>query len=344
VRGLKRFDVSLRSVYAQAKELALAQERVPLVTPGSLQVEARGGRRFVYHYRYDPAGRRVTEYLGPEDDEATVARVAEVGAAIAEAESLAGYSRDLRRLGFYAADNSTLVTVASLFNAGVFAGGGVLVGTHAYGVLLNELGVQAAPFPLTEDVDLARPGRIQLAGLPRGGLLALLRETGLPFHEVPQLRRHAPPTSFKVRGQKLKVDLLVPARGKPYESVAVPELGVHATGLPHFRYLLESPSPAVLLGRDRIVPVLVPHAGRFCLHKLAVYALRPDAAKRDNDVAQAALLAAALAAQDEFLLDEAADALDRALRKKLKPGARRALTLLGDDHPAAAERLGALVE
>jgi len=338
----KLYDVSIRTVYAQAKELAQAQAQVSLTTPGSLQVEPRGGRRFVYRYRYDSAGRRVRDYLGPEDDEATIAKVAEVNADLAEASTLAEYSRDLRRVGFYGADNSTLVTVASLFNAGIFSGGGVLVGTHAFGVLLNDLGVRGVPFPMTEDVDLARAARIQVAALPKGGLLALLRDTGLPFHEVPQLTRTQPPTSFKVRGQKLKVDLLVPAKGKPYHPVAVPELGAHATGLPHFQYLLDAPSHSVLLGRDRIVPVAVPHAGRFCLHKLAVYALRSDHAKRDKDLAQATLLAAVLAEHQEFLLDDALTALDRTMRAKVKPGAARALQLLGTQHAAAAERLASI--
>jgi hypothetical protein len=342
MQELKFHDVSIRTAYAQAKELAQSQARVPLNTPGTLQVEPRGERRFVYRYRYDAAGRRVRDYLGPEDDESTVARVAEVNAEIAEVHTLAEYSRDLRRVGFYSADNSTFVTVASLFNAGIFAGGGLLVGTHAFGVLLNDLGVRGSPFAMTEDVDLARPRPIQIAALPRGGLLTLLRDTGLPFHEVPQLRRNEPPTSFKVRGRKLKVDLLVPSKGKPYQAIDIPELGAHATGLPHFQYLLEAPSHSALLGRDRIVPVTVPHAGRFCLHKLAVYALRSDNAKRDKDVSQAAWLAAVLAEQQEFLLDEAIDALDRTMRSKLKAGAAQAVRLLGSAHPAAHERLAPL--
>ena len=175
MRELKIFDISLRTVYAQAKELAQAQAQVPFITPGSVQIEPRGERRFVYRYRYDGTGRGA-EYLGPEDDEATVAKVMEATAEIREAGTLAGYSRDLRRVGFYSADNSTVVTMASLFNAGIFAGGGVLVGTHAFGVLLNELGVRASPFAMTEHIDLARAQRIQIAALPKAGLLTLLRD------------------------------------------------------------------------------------------------------------------------------------------------------------------------
>ena len=88
---------------------------------------------------------------------------------------------------------STVVTVARLFNAGIFRGGALLVGSHAFGALMNELGA-TVPFPMTEDVDIARAGRIEVAALPKDGFLGLLRETGLPFHEVPQLKRAAPPT------------------------------------------------------------------------------------------------------------------------------------------------------
>jgi hypothetical protein len=196
MRELRLFDVSLRSAYAQAKELTRAQGQVPLVTPGSLQVELRGNHRFVYRYRGDANGRRVAEYLGPADEESTRTKVDEATAAIRDAETLAEYSRDLRRVGFYGANNSTVVTVASIFNAGMFSDGAVLVGTHAFGALLNELGVRAFTFPMTEDVALARPQRIPLAALPKGGLLSLLRDTGLSCHEVPQLKRSAPATSL----------------------------------------------------------------------------------------------------------------------------------------------------
>ena len=280
---------------------------MPLLTAGSIQTEARSGGRFVYRYRYDAGGKRVTEYLGAASYTATMAKLEQVKQEMDEQAVIADYCRKLRALGFYSADNSTLVTVASLFNAGVFGGGGVLVGTHAYGVLLNELGVSASPFLMTEDVDLARAGRIEIAALPDDGLLGLLKQTGLPFHEVPTLTRGGPSTSFKVRGRKLKVDLLMPARGKPYVPIAVAELGAHAMGLPYLEYLFKDTTTSVLIGRDRMAPVMVPHAGWFCLHKLALYSLRTgaDNPKREKDVLQAAVMAQALAQKNDFLLTEA---------------------------------------
>ena len=335
---IKKFDVSLRTVYAQAKELAAAQAAVPLLTAGSLQTEQRAKGKFVYRYRYNAAGKRLAEYLGPELDAATVEKVERAREEIQDQAAIAEYSQKLRRIGFHSADNSTLVTVASLFNAGVFSGGGVLVGTHAFGVILNELGI-AASVPMTEDVDVAARS-VELAALPEGGFVEILKQTGLPFHEVPTLKRGAPSTSFKVRGSALKVDLLVPARGKPYESVKVLGLGAHAIALPYLEYLLKATMQSVVIGRDRIVPVTVPHPGWFCLHKLALFELRTgaDNPKREKDLQQATVLAAALAQDQDFLLIEAIDGMDAKLRSKLKAGARRALTLLKDG-PAEAVRL-----
>ena len=321
--------------------MALAQQAVPLLTAGSLQTEQRAGGRFVYRYRYDAGGKRAAEYLGPASDAATATKVEQAKEEIQDQGAIADYSQKLRRIGYHSADNSTLVTVASLFNAGVFGGGGVLVGTHAFGVIMNELGVSVSPFPMTEDVDVARAGRIEIAGLPEGGLLELLKQTGLPFHEVPTLKRGGPSTSFKVRGRKLKVDLLVPATGKPYTPVRIPELGAHAVGLPYLEYLLKATIPSVLVGRDRIVPVTVPHPGWFCLHKLALYALRTggDNPKREKDVLQAAVLASVLAHDQEFLLAEAVEGMDSKLRSKARPGVKRALVILKDDSPEAVRLL-----
>jgi hypothetical protein len=310
------------------------------LTRGSLQTEERAGGRFVYRYRYDVSGKRITEYLGALSDAATEEKVRQAREEIADQAAIADYCQKLRRIGFHSADNSTVVTVASLFNAGVFAGGGVLVGTHAFHAILNELGVAASPLPMTEDVDVAARS-IELAAPPEGGFISLLERTGLPFHEVPALKRGAPSSSFKARGRRLKVDLLVPARGRPYAAVKLAGLGAYATALPYLEYLLKATMPSVLIGRDRMVPVTVPHPGWFCLHKLALFALRTgsDDPKRGKDLLQAVLLASALAEDQDFLLVEAIDGADSKLRAKLKPGVRRALTFLKDGSAEATRLL-----
>jgi hypothetical protein len=62
-------------------------------------------------------------------------------------------------------------TLASLHNHGVFRAGGFLIGTHAYGALLNALGVRAVPFR----VDLLVPSK----------------DETYPIVPVPELKAHA---------------------------------------------------------------------------------------------------------------------------------------------------------
>ncbi len=324
----RSFDLSFGTAYAQAKEIALTQPHVPLETPGSVQLEQRGGQPFYYWYRYNLDGKRITTYLGSANDPSVLQQIEIIREGNEGVELLKRYSSDLRKIGFYSVDRPTGITLSVLFNHGILTRGAVLVGTHAFGVILNDLNASCL-VQMTEDVDLGRRRNIELGGNLEQGFLGLLQSSGLRFLEVPQLKRHEPSTSFKVLGSKLKVDLLVPARREPYASVAIPELKTYATALPHFDFLLEKTNLSVALGRDRIVPVTVPDAGRFCVHKMVVYSLRTnDNAKRQKDIYQAAMLALILGSEQESLLREAIDDLPNAMRTIAKSGARKVITLL----------------
>jgi hypothetical protein len=114
--------------------------------------------------------------------------------------------------------------------------------------------------------------------------------------------------------------------------------------LPFLGYLLENLTTSILIGRERMVPIMVPHPGRFCIHKLAVYNLRgaTDSSKREKDIFQSALLAAALAEEHDFFLQEAIEAMSRPLRTRVKPAAKRVLQMLQADYPPASETLARL--
>ena len=93
MRALQYFDVSLHTAYARAKELALAQHAVPLLTAGSIRTEARAGGRCVYRYRYDAGGKRVTEYLGAAADAATTAKLEQAKQEMDEQAVIVDYCR-----------------------------------------------------------------------------------------------------------------------------------------------------------------------------------------------------------------------------------------------------------
>lgn len=304
---------------------ARAQSEVPLHSPGSIVARPRADRQYWYWRHYALDGKEREQSLGPVDDAAASARKSELEARIAFANQLAKDAQALRRQGYCSADNSTAVTLAALYNAGVFHRGAMLVGTHAYGAILNILGVKPRRNYLTEDIDVAKYGRIELAAMPDGGLLEVLQQTGLPFFEVPELDSRRPSTSFLRRGTRLRVDLLVPSRDATYHSVRVPELKAHATALPFLGFLLAEQVDTVVLSRDRVIPLKVPRPERYCVHKLVVSQLRAktSASKDEKDLDQAALLAQVMEERFPGVVEEAARELNlnRSGRKLAAKGA-----------------------
>lgn len=246
-------------------------------------------------HRYSDAARRRREvYLGKADDSAVIARVTGLRERIDAANSSIAGVRLLARSGFATVDRKAYATLASLHNHGVFQAGALLIGSHAYGTLLNALGVRAVAYA-TEDVDIARREQLALSGVPP--FVDMLRETGLAFFPVPALHRRAPSTSFAERGgSRLRVDLLVPSPDEDYPILPVPELGAHAKGLPHLAYLLGTSQEIPVLSPHGTVMVRVPTPERFAVHKLIVSQLRSTAsAKPGKDLRQAATLIEALA-------------------------------------------------
>jgi hypothetical protein len=212
-----------------------------------------------------------------------------------EAKRIQDSVRLLVREGYLALSSKHIAAIAPLANHGVFVAGGVLIGTHAFEVIANRMGIAVAAFA-TEDVDLARPGKLALEKVPKGGLLAMLRESGIDFIDVPSLRRKSPPTSFKESGRsRFTFDLLVPASGNEVEIRPVPELSAHATALPYLRYLLGDTQMGAALSTHGVVAVRVPASERFALHKLLVSRLRTGRSERSlKDLRQASALIAAL--------------------------------------------------
>ncbi len=219
----------------------------------------------------------------------------------------------------------------------------MLVGTHAYGTLLNSLGIRSPKNYLTADVDIGTPQGITVAIPENKSFLEVLRNSGLHFLEVPRLdpRKHA--TSFKVRGTDLKVDLLV-AGNDTYASKPIPALKAHAMGLPYFQYLMAEKLPGIVLGRDHVVPVKVPNPARFAIHKLIVSTLRSktSALKDEKDLHQAATLIHAVLQKHPTDLDDAAAALDSKGRKRAASAAVNALAAKLDISPEVEDFLANL--
>lgn len=338
---------ALTVLYADLESHALDQREVFVGTAGSV-IERKNatGFRFYAHQYYDGEGKKRERYLaGPVGNPQADAAAENVRDRIQELKELVPSLRLLGREGFNLVDPKTYVTLASLHNNGVFAAGGMLIGSHAYGVLLNRLGIRATPYA-TEDIDIARRGALAFETPPERGFLEMLKDSGIEFVEVPELNRKKPPTSFKQRGRsRFHVDLLVPSTNEELSVMPIPELKAHATGLPYLDYLLVESQMAMLMAREGCCSVRVPLPERFAIHKLVVSRLRTGReAKSDKDVFQACVVCAALAASHPGAIESAVEQVPRRARKYLKLATASARRYLEKDHLRAWEELSAAIK
>ncbi len=294
----------LATAYSELKRLALEQTTLLIGTPGSVSARDVEGSTFLYRQFYDPEGKKKADYLGPASDGETIARADALREQIAATNGLLEQARFLARQGYVRVDVRTGAIVAALANRGLFRAGAVLVGSHAFGALLNELGIASAPY-LTEDIDIARGARLILTDGP--SFEESLRASAVPLGPILGFDRKAPPTSYKVPGKdRLRVDLLIPGRGREVTVRAVPELAAHAQAMPHLDYLLEDPMEGILLGRESVVPIKIPRPERYACHKMLVSQRRGVTSdKRSKDLNQAAVLFAFLADTDAAALRDA---------------------------------------
>jgi hypothetical protein len=310
--------IRLRPVSTSSSAPRQGRRRVrpPAAQPAAAITERtnNNGTRFWVHRYSDGVGRRHEDYLGTSGDEEVRARVRDLRGRIEAANATLGRIRILARAGFASADRKTYSTLANLHNHGLFRAGALLIGSHAFGVLLNVLGVKAVRYA-TEDVDIARREQLALPGIPP--LLKVLRETGIEFF-----------------------DLLVPSPDETYPTIKVPGLNAYAQGLPYLKYLLSNSQEAPILSPHGVVMVRVPVPERYAIHKLMVSQLRGTASsKAAKDLHQAATLLEAVVEQFPGAIEDALSAVPKSAVRYL----RRAIPALKRHLPASAEAVWAVL-
>jgi hypothetical protein len=333
----------LTVLFGEIESFALGSREVSVGTGGGvLERENASGFRFYAHQYYDAFGKKKERYVsGPVGGADAEKAVADLRTRIEELRQITPSLRLLGREGFQIADARTYAAVAAMHNGGLFRAGATLIGSHAYGVLLNRLGIRAASYE-TEDIDIARGRPMEFAGTSRRDILEVLQPSGIEFIEVPQLDVREPATSWKQKGRSIfRVDLLAPARGRDIGSVAVPELNAHATTLPFLGYLLAETQMTALIAREGACAIRVPLPERFAIHKLLVSAMRPGRdAKLLKDRDQAAVLCAVLGDQHPGALASAVAEVPRLAMKQLREGIAAVRDVLEERYPRAWEELG----
>lgn len=264
---------------------------------GTFTVKTIGGETYAYFQYSEPGGRRRQLYLGKQGpDVARLITRFEKGRPDARRarEDIERLCAQVRSGAGWAMGMRPARVLKAFADSGVFDAGAVLVGTHAFGVIGNMLGARWLGGHLrTEDVDVAAVSLVARDDAPADAEKALERlEMG--FLPVPRLDPRHPSTSFKVRGESLRVDFLTPGKDGP--PVRLPGLGTSAQPLPKLDYLIKNPEKAAVIDGEGFL-VLVPEPARFALHKILISTERPasQAAKSAKDLAQAAQLLELLA-------------------------------------------------
>lgn len=344
----ERIPESVHTLYAelldQSIQAAASSVTLGLPARGSFVSKEVRGRSYWYFQRME-AGTRKQYYLGPESDslrrwmsETSEARelLAVDGARRAELVSM------LVAGGLTRESAAVAKVLESLADVGVFHRGGVLVGTRAFSLYANMLGVRFdRASSTTQDVDVAQDPDISLALDPDrvpSDIARALRDADPRFLAVPALDPRRPSTSYKVRGRDLRVDFLTPARRRQAaEPVFLSMFKVAAQPMPFLGYLMESPEQAVVLGGSGVL-VNVPEPARFALHKIWTSRQRPAAeqAKAAKDLRQAEELL------DVLISDRVAD-IRRAWRSisgaTNRRHVREGLQALDSDAGAAVRKL-----
>jgi len=334
---------TVQTAYAELLEqLTTIDAARAIGQPGGSFVRKQVKGQEYYYYQHALPGGVVQHYVGRRTavlDRVVARFAAGRAAAIVERRRTEQLVAILRAGGALTVDAPSGRVLAALADAAVFRLGGVLVGTNAYVVLGNVLGVRWPAAGLrTDDIDVASPRALAVAVPPLAvDVPGPLESLEMGFFPVPGLSPRHASTAFKVRGRGLRVDVLTPRRRGEHAPVLIPRLGTAAQPLPYLDYLLEATELAAVVAGAGVL-VNVPAPARFALHKLIVARARPAATqgKSEKDLVQAARVITILASDRPGDLHMAWEALRRRhWERVIGPG----LTALERRHPDAFQAL-----
>lgn len=271
----RELPVSAQSAYAELHEQVQVAEasRSPAFLTGKIAWKTIKGRRYAYWAFKEVDGRKREYYLGPEGPAVAALEAARERGAPA-LEQIARQAAAALAQGCKATLPKHFRIAKRLADYQFFRAGGLLVGTHAFLALGNQLGVAWGDGTRTLDLDFAHSGP--------GGNVAVALPANVPTNAAQALESLQMGFLPMLGGSKglasqflseregdLRIDFLTTLRRKEGD-VAAPELGIALVPLKFMDYLIERPGQAVLIDRADACLVNLPDPARYGLHKLIV--------------------------------------------------------------------------
>lgn len=292
----RELPASAQTAYAELQELVQVAEtsRSPAFLTGKVGLKTIKGRRYAYWQFKEIDGRKREYYLGPEGPAVeAIARARDQPAPAWEAVA--------RQASAAVAQGNQVIPpkhfriVKRFADYQFFRAGGLLVGTHAFLALGNQLGVAWGSGTRTLDLDFAHagPGGNVAVALPanlKANMDDALKSLEMGFLPALGGTKGFASNYISKKEPDLRIDFLT-VRRRNNDEVHMPDLGVALVPLKFMDYLLERPGQGVLLDRADACLVNLPDPARYGLHKLLVAAERgPKHAKYSKDILQALAL------------------------------------------------------
>ena len=292
----RELPIAAQTAYAELFEMAQVAEaaRSPAFVTGTIARKTIKGSKYAYLAFKEIDGSKREYYLGPDGPAIAAIEAARKSGAPA-LEAVARQASAAVAQGCSATPPLHFRIVKRLADYQFFRAGGLLVGTHAFLALGNQLGVAWGDGTRTLDldfahhgpggnVDVALPANLKvdtddaLHSLELGFLPALGGAKGLATQYASQ------------REPGLRIDFLT-AKRRSDQPVGAPDLGIALEPLKFMGYLMEESGQAVLLDREDAVVLNLPNPARYGLHKLLVaYERGAKNRKYDKDILQALAL------------------------------------------------------
>jgi hypothetical protein len=310
-------------------------------------VRRRRDARYYWYYRWDAGGAKHERYVGPVTDKSITDRVARFADIKSDYRQRREMVRALIATRLPAPDAMAGSVVEALWKAGFFRLRGVLVGALAYQCYAGPLGIRlTAASVRTDDADFAQFwGVSHNIGESMEHPLTVLRTIDPTFKEVPDINDTFVTSRYRTK-TGYKVEFLTPNRGSddcaglPAKMTAL--AGAGAQPLRHLEFIIHQPERSVMLFGGG-VPVTLPRAERYAVHKIIVAVERKDQIKAQKDITQAGTLIMATAMRRPLELGEAwleAWNVGPRWREKLDAGVQR----LSDDEKSELQRVIELAE
>jgi len=330
---LEEIDLAAQTLFAELVQRALDAEFDAEHSEKGTFIRKESKGRDYWHYQWREGKEIRNKYVGPVSDASITDRVQRFATLKASFKRRQTLVRALVAAGLPTPDPLSGRLIEALWKAGFFRLRGVLAGTLAFQTYAGVLGVRLGRRPLmTQDADFAQFwGISENIGESLEPPLTILRRVDETFKEVPHVADHFVSTRYR-NARDYFVDFLTPNRGsedyqgKPARMRAL--AGTGAEPLRHLDFLIHAPERSVLLHGGG-VPVTVPRAEAYAVHKLIVAVDRINQAKSAKDIQQAQILIEALAVKRPAELAgswSTAWSVGRQWRKKLESGRARLST------------------